>query len=105
MLYASTSPGLCWWCETRAADSREHKLKRSDLVRQFGSGPYPELVSQREGKLRNVQGPNSALAKFRQTMCAKCNNERSQPFDLAYDKFTAYLHERERHVLASRSVD
>ena len=105
MLYAATSPGLCWWCGIHAADSREHKLKRSDLVRQFGPGPYPELVSQREDKLRNVQGPNSVLAKFGQTMCAKCNNERSQPFDLAYDKFTAYLHERERHVHASRSVD
>lgn len=105
MLYAATSRGLCWWCGNRAADSREHKLKRSDLIRQFGAGPYPELVSQKEAKLRHVQGPNSVLAKFRQTMCAKCNNERSQPFDLAYDKFTTYLHARERHVLASRSVD
>ena len=32
-------------------------------------------------------------------------HERSQPFDLAYDRFTAYINEHERHVLASRSVD
>jgi hypothetical protein len=52
-----------------------------------------------------MQGPNSNLAKFRRSMCARCNNERSQPFDIAYDGFTAYLHDHERHVLASRSVD
>jgi len=52
-----------------------------------------------------MQGPNSTLAKFKATMCAKCNNQRSQPFDLAYDQFTSYIHEHERHVLSSRSVD
>jgi hypothetical protein len=84
---------------------REHKLKRTDLVREFGPGPYPELVSVREGRERRVQGPNSALAKFRATLCARCNNERSQPFDHAYDEFASYLRSRERHVLASRSID
>jgi hypothetical protein len=75
------------------------------LVRQFGTGPYKEVVSAKDGALRRVQGPNSRLAKFKPTMCAKCNNERSQPFDLAYDSFTSYLDDHERHVLASRSVD
>jgi hypothetical protein len=105
MLFAAQDSGLCWWCATTAADSREHKLKRSDLVRQFGPGPYKELVSTRGERIRDVQGPNSVLAKFKPTMCAKCNNERSQPFDIAYDRFTSYLDEHERHVLASRSVD
>jgi hypothetical protein len=38
-------------------------------------------------------------------MCSKCNNERSQSFDRFYDGFAEYLHERERHILASRSLD
>lgn len=105
MLHPATNEDTCWWCESAPADSREHKLKRSDLVRQFGRGPYPELVSVRDGKSRTIQGPNSTLAKFKATMCARCNNEHSQPFDLAYDQFTSYIHEHERHVLASRSVD
>jgi hypothetical protein len=106
VLYQAQTDGLCWWCQDRPADSREHKLKRSDLVRQFGPGPYnKELASTREGRVRDMQGPNSRLAKFKATMCAKCNNERSQPFDLAYDQFTTYIHDNERHVLASRSVD
>jgi hypothetical protein len=105
MLYAAETDGACWWCRIEPADSREHKLKRTDLVRQFGPGPYRELTSTREDRTRTVQGPNSVLVKFKPTMCAKCNNEHSQPLDRAYDQFTAYLHERERHVLASRSVD
>lgn len=105
MLYAAQTSGLCWWCESAVADSREHKLKRTDLVRQFGRSPYKELISARDGRSRNIQGPNSALAKFKATMCEKCNNQRSQPFDLAYDQFTSYIHENEKHVLASRSVD
>ncbi|MGH2957135.1 MAG: hypothetical protein ACRDL6_09090 [Solirubrobacterales bacterium] len=105
MLYAAQASGTCWWCRTAPGDSREHKLKRSDLVRQFGPGPYRELVSARGGRIRTVQGPKSVLAKFKPTMCAKCNNERSQAFDLAYDRFTSYIDEHERHLLASRSVD
>lgn len=105
MLSRAQTSGTCWWCGSAPADSREHKLKRSDLVRQFGAGPYTGLVSAREGKNRIIQGPNSVLAKFQATMCAKCNNQRSQPFDLAYDEFMGYLQENESHVLASRSVD
>jgi len=100
MLYTAPTSGLCWWCEGAPADSREHKLKRTDLVRQFGPGPYNELISARDGRSRNIQGPNSVLAKFKATMCAKCNNQRSQPLDLAYDQFTGYIHENEKHVLA-----
>jgi hypothetical protein len=43
-------------------------LKRSDLVRQFGAGPFPELVSVRDSKVRTVQGPNSTLAKFKRSI-------------------------------------
>lgn len=102
---AAQNPGVCWWCESAPADSREHKLKRTDLVHQLGRGPYKEPNSARDGRSRNIQGPNSALAKFKATMCERCNNQHSQPFDLAYDQFTGYIHENEKHVLASRSVD
>jgi hypothetical protein len=68
MLRAAQDPEACWWCRSAPADSREHKLKRSDLVRQFGAGPFPELVSVRDRKTRTVQGPNSTLAKFKRSI-------------------------------------
>lgn len=105
MLRRVESDGVCWWCGAEA-DSREHKLKRSDLVREFGRPPFSESpVRLREGRLEPIQGPNSGLVKFKRTMCARCNNERSQPFDRSYDRFAAYLRERDRHILASRSID
>lgn len=60
MLYAPQTSGTCWWSCTAPVDPREHKLKRSDLVRQFGPGPYKELTSVREGRNRNVQGPTAS---------------------------------------------
>jgi hypothetical protein len=94
----------CWWCGADA-DSREHKLKKSDLVREFGR-QFPEpLVRIREGREEPIQGPNSTLVKFKRTMCAQCNNSRSQPFDQTYDRFVEHLRDRERHILASRSID
>ncbi|MFC5112013.1 hypothetical protein [Kibdelosporangium philippinense] len=30
--------GQCWWCGS-VADTREHRYKRSDLIRDFGKGP------------------------------------------------------------------
>ncbi len=105
MLHAMVNPGLCWWCQLAKADSREHKAKRTDLVRQFGPGPYKDLISARDDKARPVQGPNSSLVKFKATMCSTCNNRRSQPFDEAYEQFTAYLSDHERAVLSSRAID
>jgi hypothetical protein len=87
--------GRCWWCGAPAS-SAEHKYKKSDLVRDFGRGPYTgqstlnwnDLTS---GAQRPVQGPNSGRVKFGKSMCARCNNERSRPFDLAYAQFSDFI--------------
>jgi hypothetical protein len=39
-----------------------------------------------------VQGANSKELMFEANFCQKCNNERSQQFDRAYDKFINYVH-------------
>lgn len=104
MLLRRENPEACWWCGS-PADSREHKLKKSDLVREFGR-PFSERpLRVREGREETIQGPGSDLVKFSATLCAPCNNARSQPFDRAYDRFAAYLVERGRHILASRLID
>jgi hypothetical protein len=35
----SYSQGICWWCGAPASSS-EHTYKKTDLVREFGPGPY-----------------------------------------------------------------
>jgi hypothetical protein len=97
----------CWWCGA-PADSREHKLKRSDLVREYGKPPYTGLRTLTrfggDGR-RDFRGPGSGLMKFSASLCARCNNQRSQPFDRAWDAFTAYLVENEEMILNELRVD
>lgn len=97
--------GICWWCGTQSADSREHKFKKSDLRQVFGRGAWTgDEAVVRGGTLvsplqTDVQGPNSLGVKFDPVLCSTCNNDRSQPFDRAYSTFTAYLDEHEDQIL------
>jgi 5-methylcytosine-specific restriction endonuclease McrA len=96
--------GRCWWCGA-VADSREHKHKKSDLIREFGSGPYlgdSAVVRGFDGSLRQVQGPGANEVKFPRVLCARCNNARSQPFDLAYDILAAFVADHEDVILKAR---
>lgn len=104
-------PDVCWWCRG-SADSREHKYKRSDIVREFGKPPYasdetPVILKDYGDRrqLHDVRGPNSSLARFATTLCGRCNDTRSQPFDAAYDRFVEYLREREDEIFETRCVD
>jgi len=97
----------CWICK-RIADSAEHRIKRSDLVNLHGSGPYKgenALVLIREGKQIPIQGPNSKMVKYKKNLCAKCNNDFSQPFDKAYESFIAYFIQYESILLKRRFID
>jgi hypothetical protein len=100
-------PGNCWWCGD-PADSREHKLKRSDLVREFGPPPYygARTLQRVSGAgSQSVTGPGSAVFKFDPSLCARCNDTRSQPFDRAWDAFTNFLAKNEKMILATQHVD
>jgi hypothetical protein len=100
--------GQCYWCRQREANSREHKFKRSDLVREHGRG---ELRGERtivkygaEGSL-DIRSTKSAALKFRPSLCAECNNARSQPIDAAYDRFVDGVLDNEKKILAERKID
>lgn len=100
-------PGHCWWCGA-PADSREHRLKKSDLVREFGKPPFTDLRTLTRfsgGDRHDFRGPNSHLVQFQPSMCMRCNNVRSQPFDGAWDRFVTYLVDRDVEILARRSLD
>lgn len=93
--------GLCWWCHNEA-NSGEHKYKKSDLLREFGRGPYEgneKLVRRISGEMRKIQGPKSVEAKFESNLCQQCNNDVSQPFDIEYDKFVQFIKNNEDDII------
>ncbi len=94
----------CWWCGG-LADSAEHKYKKSDLLKEFGSGQYKdqdELVRVYKGELRKILGPKSQEVRFPNNICQTCNNDKSQPFDLAYSTFVNYLKNNEEEIYSAK---
>ncbi|SHN25691.1 hypothetical protein [Rhizobacter sp. OV335] len=97
----------CWMCGA-AADSGEHKIKKSLLVALHGEGAYrrSNAVSHvKDGQVRSLQGPGSELIKYTNCLCSACNNHQSQPFDHAYDKFFQFVLRRENEIIDRRVID
>ena len=97
----------CWICGA-PADSREHRLKKADLVRAYGGGPFrgpkrPIHIS--AGIQTEIQGPRADRLKYEPALCQQCNNARTQPFDFAYDTFMSWLENNEQRVLSRRQVN
>lgn len=97
----------CWICGDIAL-SKEHRLKKTDIVRAYGRGPYrgdSAPVHVHEGKQSPVQGPDANTLKYKPSLCPKCNTTTTQPFDQAYDIFVSWLFENESVVLYRRYVN
>lgn len=90
--------GICWWCQTGPATTGEHKFKRSDLARLVGDSLL--IWGDDTGRRREIRGRSGLdrdrykVVKFPKSMCGRCNNVRSQPFDRAYEQYAAYVSAR-----------
>lgn len=84
-------------------------MKRSDLVRAFGNGPFKDddaLLHFIEGQRpHEVQGPKSRRLSYQAALCADCNSTRSQLWDKAYDAFIAWVFENQKMTLSRRFVN
>lgn len=100
--------GNCWMCGA-VATTGEHKVKRSDLLRVHGSVQEFRKAGLRflrsDGEVLPLPGPNSKHLKFENVLCASCNNQVSQPFDRAYDRFAMFIESRANELLDSRHID
>lgn len=77
---------ICWWCGA-VADSREHRVKASQLRKMFETADHL-MLSGKEGKRpTRLNGVKAKPMLFPKVLCARCNNARSKPFDEAYDEF------------------
>jgi hypothetical protein len=94
---------LCWMCdEGRIADTREHKFKRSVVVRAAKDGRPSFLNST---GLQVIQGPKSDLVKFGKVLCETCNTARSRPYDLAFEQFAAWAAHQGLTILSRTELD
>ena len=69
--------GLCWWCQSRSATTREHKYKKSDLKRlESGEGLVWGSGGEAKRWIRRINRAKPPLV-FRKSLCPDCNNRRS----------------------------
>ena len=96
---------LCWICGD-AGTTGEHKIKRSDLHSVFGNPTQatPLYLSDDRQKNRPIGSLNSKILKLRSRLCAKCNNKRTQPHDLAWEKLSEALRFRVPEIRPGTSV-
>jgi hypothetical protein len=95
----------CWICGN-PADSREHKFKKSDVSlssKSWAPSDQPYFVS--GGIWRRIQGPDSQLVKFEKVLCQKCNTTRTQPFDLAYERFADWVNRKGADLMTEPQID
>lgn len=98
----------CWICGGPATTA-EHKIKKSDLVRVHGRGKAFADASLNYRRSNDtiviLQGPDSKWIKWPNVLCAPCNNQKTQPFDRAYDKFIEYAEGQRTELVARRQVN
>ena len=97
----------CWMCGALAS-SKEHRLKKADIQRFYGRGPYrgdESPVHFCSGTQTVIQGPDSKSLKYDAFLCHQCNTARTQPFDKAYDQLISWVFAHEEKVLQSRLID
>lgn len=86
----------CWICGN-PADSGEHLIKASDLRALFGNVTQknPIYFHTKDRRNQPVGGIKSDKLKYRARICSKCNNERTQPHDRAWEKLSNYFRSRQ----------
>ena len=82
----------CWICGDPATTG-EHGTKRSDLRDAFGTVTQsnPLFLHNAQRRNRSVGSLDARVLKLPGRLCTHCNNTRTQPHDLAWEKLSAGL--------------
>lgn len=82
-------------------------MKASDLRSYFGQVNQREPIYFHSDKKRNVPVGSVKSSRFmsKAPMCAKCNNERTQPYDRAWETLSQYLRYNWASINKARRVD
>ena len=63
----------------------------------------PYFVS--SNRWRRIPSPNSTMATFGKVLCGHCNSTRTQPFDLAYETFSAWVNHVGEGIMTIPELD
>lgn len=96
---------ICWICGG-AANSGEHKTKRTDLRDVFAKATQsaPLFLNSAKFKNRRVPSFDSRLIKSPSRICENCNNKRTQPYDLAWEKLSSWLRAKYKNSKAGTVI-
>lgn len=88
--------GLCWICGDPASTG-EHKTKQSDLRAVLGTPTQEKPFYYHDGikKNRLVRSYRADFLKSPSRLCALCNNQRTQPYDRAWERLSDWLRNRQ----------
>lgn len=95
----------CWICGD-AADTGEHKTKHSDLRAVLGTPSQKKPVYYHDENIRNraIGSFKGDFLKSPARLCAHCNNQRTQPHDLAWEQLSNWLRNRNPALKAGEFV-
>ncbi len=84
----------CWICGD-VADTREHRIKRTDIRQVLGEATQqkPLFVHNDDKRNKRVQSTNAKILRGEKDLCARCNNELTQPHDKSWERLSSYLYE------------
>lgn len=85
----------CWICGS-TADSREHRIKASDVRLHIGDvSPSNPMFAAPDGQRpKRISSSKSKEFTFHSLICSKCNNDRTRPYDLSWQSLSEYFYSR-----------
>jgi hypothetical protein len=85
----------CWICGGEGT-TREHKIKRTDLRSRSRNPTQENPIRFHDSNKKNfpIRSVDADILKFEGSICAYCNNTRTQPHDRAWETMSAWFRTR-----------
>jgi hypothetical protein len=97
-------PDRCWICESAGPLSKEHRVKRTDLLDLFGkvSAEHPLYLQNDERRNQRIISLKNDRLKSGGSICIPCNSSRTQPHDDAWTTLSRALRRRLPYMKAGQ---
>ncbi len=95
----------CWICGNEATTG-EHRVKASDLRLIFGHfSPKKPIFYHTDKRInQKISGIGSNRLQSFALICSQCNNERTQSYDFAWEKFSSFIRSRYPFICSGEKI-